>query len=96
MSNIDWSQLVTAEMKAVKLIAQQLTDAIAESGRRRKEADHEIEPLQDAVDIDEATEAGLNLLKLWKKYRVALSKVETQSTYPANIDWPVPPDSRSF
>jgi len=96
MSNIDWSQLITAEMKASEKKAQQHADAVAELDRRRKEADHEIEPLQDAVDIDEATEAGLNLLKLWKKYRVALSKVETQSTYPANIDWPVPPDSRSF
>ena len=91
MSNIDWSQLITAEMKAMRQVAQQLSEAATESARRRKDADHEMAPLQDAVDIDEATEADLNLLKLWKKYRVALSKVETQAGYPANIEWPTLP-----
>lgn len=91
MSNIDWSQLITAEMKATKQAAHQLAEAIAESTERRKDADDEIAPLQDAVDIDEATEADMSLLRLWKKYRVALSKVEAQAGYPAVIDWPVPP-----
>jgi Caudovirales tail fibre assembly protein. len=91
MSNIDWSQLITAEMKATRQTAQQLAEAVAESASLRKEADHEIAPLQDAVDLDEATDADLALLKLWKKYRVALSKVEAQPGYPVSIDWPAPP-----
>ena len=91
MSNIDWSLLITAEMKVTRQTAQEISEAAAELARRRKDADHEIAPLQDAVDIDEATEADLSLLKLWKKYRVALSKVEAQAGYPAVIDWPVPP-----
>jgi len=91
MSNIDWSQLITAEMKASRQAAQHIAEAVAESARRRKEADHEIAPLQDAIDIDEATYEDLALLKLWKRYRVALSKVEAQPSYPVSIDWPAPP-----
>lgn len=48
-----------------------------------------IAPLQDAVDIDEATDAEIALLKAWKKYRVALSRLDL-STAP-DIEWPTPP-----
>ncbi|MBG0696842.1 tail fiber assembly protein [Enterobacter roggenkampii] len=50
-----------------------------------------IAPLQDAVDIDEATEEERNLLLSWKKYRVALNRVDT-SKAPA-IEWPEKPSS---
>ncbi|THD43913.1 tail fiber assembly protein [Enterobacteriaceae bacterium ML5] len=48
-----------------------------------------IAPLQDAVDIDEATDAEISLLKEWKKYRVELNRLDL-STAP-NIDWPATP-----
>ena len=48
-----------------------------------------IAPLQDAVDLDEATEEELILLKDWKKYRVTLNRLDL-STAP-DIDWPVIP-----
>ena len=57
----------------------------------RAEADYAIAPLQDAVDIDEGTEAELATLKAWKKYRVALSRVPEQDGYPLAIDWPAAP-----
>lgn len=91
MSNIDWSKMITAEMKAAQAAAEQLAQAQAETSRLRKIADAAIAPLQDAVDLDEATEAEALRLKEWKRYRVALNRLPDQPGYPAAIDWPAPP-----
>ena len=88
---IDWTKLITVEMKEQADYNLLVSAVEQEMKEKRSHAEYMIRPLQDAVDIDEATEADLNLLKLWKKYRVALSKVEAQAGYPAVIDWPVPP-----
>lgn len=88
---IDWSQVITAEQKAASLLEQQRAEAAAEIALRRAQADQAIAPLQDAVDLDEATEAEAALLKNWKRYRVALNRVLEQPGYPAEIDWPAPP-----
>lgn len=66
--------------------------ALSEISRLRAMADYAIAPLQDAVDVDEATDAEGAALKVWKKYRVALSRVPEQSGYPNAIDWPVLPE----
>ncbi|WP_323088749.1 MULTISPECIES: tail fiber assembly protein [Pseudomonas] len=90
-ASIDWSQLVTAEAKA-QAAADQLRAAVTvEIARRRSLADNAIAPLQDAVDIYEATPDEEALLKLWKKYRVSLSRLPEQEGYPNEIDWPEPP-----
>lgn len=68
-----------------------LAVAQTEIGQRRSIADVAIAPLQDAADIDEATEAETALLKEWKRYRVALNRLPEQPGYPTEIDWPVPP-----
>ncbi|MBG6243198.1 MAG: phage tail protein [Candidatus Symbiopectobacterium sp. Dall1.0] len=47
------------------------------------------EPLQDAVDLDMATEAEKTQLVAWKKYRVLLNRVDI-STAP-DIAWPEAP-----
>lgn len=52
-----------------------------------------IAPLQDAVDLEEATPDEVARLKLWKQYRIALNRVEQQAGYPAEIDWPRSPDT---
>lgn len=88
---IDWSQVVTAEMKAERVAAQLLATAQAETATRRASADSAIAPLQDAVDLDEATEAEAARLKDWKRYRVALNRLPEQPGYPNDIDWPAPP-----
>ncbi|EON9774816.1 tail fiber assembly protein, partial [Escherichia coli] len=49
-----------------------------------------IAPLQDAVDLEIATEEETSLLEAWKKYRVLLNRVDT-STAP-DIEWPVIPE----
>lgn len=69
-----------------------LDTAQAEIQRLRAVADYAVAPLQDAVDVEEATEADVALLKAWKKYRVALSRVPEQSGYPNAIEWPVLPE----
>lgn len=91
MSNIDWSYLVTAEMKAEQEAAKILANAQVETARLRLIADKAIAPLQDAVDIDDATPQEEALLKLWKKYRVALNRLPDQPGYPETIEWPTAP-----
>ncbi len=88
---IDWSQVITAEQKAANLLEQQRAEAAAEIALRRAQADQAIAPLQDAVDLDEATEAEVLRLKEWKRYRVALNRLSEQPGYPVVIDWPAPP-----
>ena len=52
-------------------------------------ASEHIAPLQDAVDLEIATEEENSLLEAWKKYRVLLNRVDT-STAP-DIEWPTSP-----
>lgn len=50
-----------------------------------------IAPLQDAVDLGEANASEEQALIAWKRYRVAVNRVEQQGGFPADIDWPAPP-----
>ncbi|WP_283245270.1 tail fiber assembly protein [Pseudomonas sp. PCH44] len=88
---IDWSQVITAEMKAEAATAHLLATISAEVSQRRVSADAAIAPLQDAVDLDMATDQEVALLKDWKRYRVALNRLPEQEGYPSAIDWPAPP-----
>ncbi|EID2652972.1 tail fiber assembly protein [Escherichia coli] len=54
-----------------------------------KSASEQIEPLQDAVDLDMATDEEKARFNEWRKYRVLLTRVDT-STAPA-ITWPEAP-----
>ena len=65
--------------------------AIAESTKLglMQDATNAISPLQDAVDLDMATDEESSLLVEWKKYRVLLNRVDTSLA--PNIDWPVKP-----
>ena len=88
---IDWSQVITAEAKAQADAEQLLATVVSEQAQRRAVADAAIAPLQDAVELDEATEAEAALLIAWKRYRVALSRLPDQEGYPNDIEWPAPP-----
>lgn len=50
-----------------------------------------IAPLEDAVDLGEATDADIVSLKSWKLYRVAVNRVEQQPGFPHEIEWPLSP-----
>lgn len=59
----------------------------------------DVNTLQDSVALGMATDAEVTQLPttqaqldLWRKYRVLLSRVETQPTFPRAIDWPPQPD----
>ena len=52
-----------------------------------------IAPLQDAVDIGEATADDTAMLTKWKTYRVAVNRMDLTAN-PAN--WPVPPSNSQY
>lgn len=60
--------------------------AVAQKTALRLQADTVIAPLQDAVDVEMATEAEQLRLTEWKKYRVLLNRIDT-ATAP-DITWP--------
>ncbi|THD43922.1 tail fiber assembly protein [Enterobacteriaceae bacterium ML5] len=68
---------------------QLLEDAKAKRDSLMALATVAISPLQDAVDIDEATDAEIAMLKAWKKYRVALSRLDLSAA--PDIEWPEEP-----
>lgn len=51
-----------------------------------------IAPLQDAVDLDDATAEDIANLRKWKQYRVALSRINEQEGFPKDISWPSQPE----
>ncbi|MCX8566968.1 MAG: virus tail fiber assembly protein, lambda gpK [Glomeribacter sp. 1016415] len=59
---------------------------------RLSQAALKVAPLQDAVDLNIATDDEKQLLKEWKLYRVALNRIEQHANLSAEIDWPKPPD----
>lgn len=66
---------------------------IAEAEQKKQillsESAEAIAPLQDAVDLDMATDEEVVLLKEWKKYRVLLNRIDTSLA--PDIDWPQKP-----
>jgi len=52
------------------------------------EASLRIAPLQDAVDLGEATDDEAASLKAWKQYRVAVNRVHLQPGWPDAPAWP--------
>ncbi|MFJ2526183.1 tail fiber assembly protein [Pseudomonas capeferrum] len=87
-ATIDWSQLVTTEDKSLAASQQERSSAIAKIAQQRALADTAIAPLQDAVDLDDATFWEINALKAWKRYRVSLNRLIGQPGFPETIDWP--------
>ncbi|NRN30451.1 tail fiber assembly protein [Photorhabdus heterorhabditis] len=53
------------------------------------EAYAKIAPLQDAVDLDIATETEKAALLVWKEYRVMLNRIDTSQTL--DVEWPDQP-----
>ncbi|WP_409097267.1 tail fiber assembly protein [Providencia stuartii] len=67
---------------------------IAEAEQQKQallaEANNAIAPLQDAIDLEIATEKETAALQEWKKYRVLLNRVDTSLAH--DIDWPQKPE----
>ncbi|AIY42996.1 Phage tail fiber assembly protein [Collimonas arenae] len=71
--------------------ARLMLEAMAQRDTLLVLATTKMAPLQDAIDLDEATKAEAALLKRWKQYRVILNRIDTQDGFPAAIAWPVSP-----
>lgn len=105
MSNIDWSQLITKEMKDAAAAAAQLVAAKTALSAKNETAQGQIARIQDRIDTigfgidigeatpeDEAEQAALAApLKAWKVYKYALGKVTTQPGWFESPAWPVEP-----
>lgn len=63
----------------VSQATQQKTNLMAE-------ASQQVSVLQDAVDLDMATDEENEMLLVWKRYRVLLNRVDPNLA--PNIDWP--------
>jgi len=50
-----------------------------------------VAPLEDAIDLDLETPEDIEALTAWKQYRVELSRIEQQASFPDAIEWPVAP-----
>ncbi|MEG1420568.1 tail fiber assembly protein [Citrobacter sp.] len=73
-------------------VAQKAAEVAAANATKAaliRSASEQIEPLQDAVDLDMATEDEKASFNEWRKYRVLLTRVDT-STAP-RITWPSKP-----
>lgn len=69
--------------------AQLVAAAEQEKQYRLTVANNQIAPLQDAVDLDMATEQEEADLLAWKKYRIQINRVNTDTA--PDINWPVKP-----
>ncbi|WP_410743109.1 tail fiber assembly protein [Citrobacter freundii] len=72
----------------------QITQATQQKESLLALAASKIAPLQDAVDLDIATEAEAALLLAWKKYRVLLNRINPNDT--PDINWPEQHAERSI
>lgn len=50
-----------------------------------------IAPLQDAVDLGDASDKDIADLKSWKQYRVEISRLPSRDGFPDIITWPTAP-----
>lgn len=70
--------------------AADIAEATATKAALIKSAAAKIEPLQDAVDLDMATDEEKSRYDAWRKYRVLLTRVDTSLA--PDINWPEPPE----
>lgn len=103
--NINWTQLVTRQMKEAAAATALLTAMKADLAARNATASLQIDRIQDRIETlgygidsgeataeDEAEQSNLTItVKTWKAYKFALGKVTGQSTWPAAPVWPVEP-----
>jgi len=79
------AQLELPRKEHMELAARTRRDVLLERALSR------MAPLQDAVDLDIATQAERSALTAWKTYRVLVNRVSEQAGYPDSIEWPMEP-----
>lgn len=68
---------------------QKIASNVATKANLIAQATIAIAPLQDAVDLGEATEDEAASLKAWKQYRVAVNRIDANTA--EDITWPESP-----
>lgn len=89
-------KIVPAPEPVVEPVPDPTPEELAQAARSTRDqlllvAAIRIDPLQDAVDLGDASDAEVSSLERWKQYRVALNRVELQPGFPTMISWPVAP-----
>lgn len=54
-----------------------------------------ITPLQYASDLDDASDSEKEALLAWKRYCLALNRIELQEGFPSDVVWPKSPEEES-
>lgn len=71
---------------------QQLAaQALAQRDQLLREASAVMAPLQYAIDLGEASETEKAALIAWKRYCIALNRIEQQQGFPKELIWPIAP-----
>lgn len=81
---------LTAEEEAA-ITQAALTANVSLKQSLMDEASNKISVLQDAVDLEMATDAETAALPLWKKYRVLLNRIDANTS--ETVAWPDKPAS---
>ncbi|SFY27043.1 MULTISPECIES: tail fiber assembly protein [unclassified Pseudomonas] len=68
-------------------------EALVKRDKLLREAVQKIAPFQYAEDLGEANDQEQLALMEWKLYSVELNRIQNQSGYPTEINWPVMPAS---
>ncbi|MCU1750437.1 tail fiber assembly protein [Pseudomonas sp. 6D_7.1_Bac1] len=79
----DWQLDQSAKGAAELASVQEARD------NRLREAAMRIAPLQYAVELGDATQQEQSALLDWKRYCVALNRIEQQAGYPLEVEWPI-------
>ncbi|PSH22281.1 hypothetical protein B7R74_07415 [Yersinia pseudotuberculosis] len=89
--NIDGSWIFDGEklVKRTVSAAEIIAFAVEKKATLKAAADSEIDWLQDAVDAEKANEKEISALAAWRKYRIALMRIDI-SHMP--IIWPTTPE----
>lgn len=65
---------------------------LSERDARLAQAAIRVAPLQDALDVEGSASGAEPLLSSWKRYRVALNRIEQAPGFPNSFVWPEPPN----
>ena len=90
--NIGGGWVFNGESVVPRILSTEELIAIAEATKAKlmDAANKAIAPLQDAVELGIATDEEAAQLQLWKRYRVLLSRVDTNKA--PDVDWPITPN----
>lgn len=95
-----WVEITIEEAKAIanppptqqELNAQKEAENTAFLSSETRRANDAIEVLNDAIEFEEATDEEVAQHKSLRKYRLDLSRVPNQGTWPLNPVWPTRPE----